>query len=188
MVSGPSRNFRLFVAPSTCRPISNLNALRLPSQRGRSLYDKPLSREALLGSSRSVAAFRQFRSSSCAVRVAPALRHRRQNEAYRCWLARASRPAQRQRDSHRRRARLRSDTERSREDGGLEEHAPMIVDVILKPGVALGVRARLALQNDRVAARHDDPCPDQQHTALPKSDGGVVLARSASHPAGSAGT
>lgn len=54
------------------------------------------------------------------------------------------------------RAGLGAHAEQSREDGGLEQHAPMVVDVVLESGLALCVSAGLALQHDRVAIGHDD--------------------------------
>jgi hypothetical protein len=44
----------------------------------------------------------------------------------------------------------------------------MVIDAILQPGIALGVRTRLALEHDRAAVRKDHPVPDEQHTPLPK--------------------
>ncbi len=52
-------------------------------------------------------------------------------------------------------ASLRSDAQDSREDCCLEQHAPMVVDLVLQPCIALGIGARLALQHDRLAVGHD---------------------------------
>ena len=38
----------------------------------------------------------------------------------------------------------------------------MVVDLVLKAGIAGGVGAGLALENDRFAAGQDEPRPDQQ--------------------------
>ena len=43
---------------------------------------------------------------------------------------------------------------------GLEERGRMVVDLILEMGVAGGVRARSALENDRLAARQNEPQKD----------------------------
>ena len=55
----------------------------------------------------------------------------------------------------------------------------MIIDAILKAGIALRVGAGLALENDGAAVRHDEPVPDEQHAALPKLEAVVILA---AHP------
>ncbi len=52
----------------------------------------------------------------------------------------------------------------------------MIIDAILKAGVAAGVRARQALQNDRTAARQDQAVPDKQPPALAEGHAIIILA------------
>jgi hypothetical protein len=52
----------------------------------------------------------------------------------------------------------------------------MIIDAILQPGIAFGVRAGLAFEHDRAAVREDQPVPDQQHAALAEADAAVILA------------
>jgi hypothetical protein len=44
----------------------------------------------------------------------------------------------------------------------------MIIDAILKPGIAFGVRTGLAFQHDRAAVREDQPVPDEQDAPLPE--------------------
>src|ERR1700733_3518927 len=72
--------------------------------------------------------------------------------------------------------RLRSDAEQRRENRGLEHHAPVIVHFVLEPGVTFGVGARLPLQNDRLAVRHDEAVPDQERAGLAEGYLRVVLA------------
>jgi hypothetical protein len=52
----------------------------------------------------------------------------------------------------------------------------MIIDAILKPGIAFGVRAGLAFQHDRAAVREDQPVPDEQDAPLAEADAAVILA------------
>src|SRR5437879_5076674 len=47
---------------------------------------------------------------------------------------------------------------------------------ILKIGIAFGVRAGLALENDRAPVREDQPVPHEQHATLAEADIVVVLA------------
>ena len=70
---------------------------------------------------------------------------------------------------------LRSDAEQRGEDRRLEQHAPMVVDLVLEAGVAFGIGAGLALQNDRAAVRHDQTIPDQQRPGLTEGNLRVVL-------------
>src|SRR5579884_1503649 len=71
---------------------------------------------------------------------------------------------------------LRSDAEQRGENRRLEQRAPMVVDLVLEAGIALRVGARLTLQNDRAAVRHDQAIPDEERTCLPESDLRIVLA------------
>ena len=50
----------------------------------------------------------------------------------------------------------------------------MIVDVVLKTGIAGGIGARLTLQHDRAAVRHDQAGPDQQDARLPERNLAVI--------------
>jgi hypothetical protein len=50
----------------------------------------------------------------------------------------------------------------------------MIVDLILKSCIAGGIGARLTLQHDRAAVRHDQAGPDQQHTRLPERNLAII--------------
>ena len=52
----------------------------------------------------------------------------------------------------------------------------MVVDLVLEAGIAFGIGARLTLQNDRAAVRHDQAIPDEQRACLPEGDLRVVLA------------
>ena len=56
----------------------------------------------------------------------------------------------------------------------LNKRAPMIVDLVLEAGITCGVGARLTLQYDRRAVRHDQPGPDQQHARLAERDLAVI--------------
>jgi len=73
-------------------------------------------------------------------------------------------------------AELRADPKQRGEDGSPNESRPMMVDLILETRKALRVRARLALQDDRAAIRHDEPCPDEQDAVLPERDLAIVSA------------
>src|SRR5882762_8083178 len=64
------------------------------------------------------------------------------------------------------RSKFAADTEQCRQKRGLEQGAPVIVDLVLEPGIAGGIGARLTLQHDRTAVRHDQASPDQQYTRL----------------------
>src|SRR5260370_863398 len=74
---------------------------------------------------------------------------------------------------------LRSDTQQRREDGRLEQHAPMIVDFVLETGIPFRVGARLAFQHDRPSVGHDETRPHQERPRLAKRDLRVVLANEA---------
>src|SRR5882724_8986025 len=50
----------------------------------------------------------------------------------------------------------------------------MIVDSILETGIACDVGARLPLQHDGPAVRHDQTCPDQQNTRLTERNLAVI--------------
>ena len=54
------------------------------------------------------------------------------------------------------------DTEKRCQDRRLEQHAPVIVDLVFKAGVAFGIRAGLTLEDDRAPVRHDQAIPDQE--------------------------
>jgi hypothetical protein len=56
----------------------------------------------------------------------------------------------------------------------LNHHAPMVVDLVLEPGIPRGVGCWLALEHDRAAAGHDQARPGQQHAALAEGHLGVV--------------
>src|SRR5665213_1645574 len=71
-------------------------------------------------------------------------------------------------------ARLRPDAEDGRQDRGFEQHAPVIVDLILQAGIALRVGTRLTLQHDRAAVWHDQAIPDEERARLAEGDLGVV--------------
>src|SRR5208337_4401493 len=51
-----------------------------------------------------------------------------------------------------------------------EQHAPVVIDLVLEPGISLGVGARLPLQDDRLAVRHDEAVPDQERAGLAEGD------------------
>src|SRR6185312_4815232 len=74
---------------------------------------------------------------------------------------------------------LRTNAEQSRKSRSLEQLTPMVIDTILKPGIAFGIGARLALQHDRAAIREDQPVPDQEHPTLAEANAIVVLANHA---------
>ena len=50
---------------------------------------------------------------------------------------------------------FRSDTQQGRQQRRLEQLAPVKIDLVVKPSIARGIGTRLALKNDRSAARHD---------------------------------
>src|ERR1700677_2973343 len=77
------------------------------------------------------------------------------------------------------RAGFRADAQDGREDRCLEQHAPVVIDLVFQAGIALRIGARLALEHDRPAIRHDQPVPDQQGARLAESDLRVVLANKA---------
>ncbi len=70
---------------------------------------------------------------------------------------------------------LGADAEQCRERGGLEQHRPMIIDIVFEPGIAAGIGAGQAFENDRGAVRHDQSRPDEKDAALPEGDGAIVL-------------
>jgi len=72
------------------------------------------------------------------------------------------------------RSKFAADAEQCRQQRGFEQGPPMIVDLILKAGITGGIGARLTLQHDRAAVRHDQAGPDQQHTRLPKRNLAII--------------
>src|SRR5450631_1377164 len=50
----------------------------------------------------------------------------------------------------------------------------MIVDLILESCIAGSIGARLTLEHDRAAVRHDEAGPDQQHTRLTKCNLAII--------------
>lgn len=50
----------------------------------------------------------------------------------------------------------------------------MIVDLILKSCIAGGIGARLTLQHDRAAVRHNQAGPDQQDARLPERNLAII--------------
>jgi len=71
---------------------------------------------------------------------------------------------------------LGPDAEQGREDRRLEQHAPVIIDLVLQTGMELRIGAGLALQNDGSTVRHDEAIPNQQCAGLAEGHLGVVLA------------
>ena len=61
-----------------------------------------------------------------------------------------------------------------RQQCGLEQFTPMIVDLVLKTRITAGVCPLLSFQNDRSAVRHDQPGPHQQHPRLAECDLAVI--------------
>jgi hypothetical protein len=53
------------------------------------------------------------------------------------------------------RACFRPDAENRRQDRGLEQHTPVVVDLVLQTGIAFRVGAGLTLQHDPAPVRHD---------------------------------
>src|SRR3546814_19810215 len=51
-----------------------------------------------------------------------------------------------------------------------------IVDLVLEPGIAGGVRRGQVLDHDRGAVRHDDAIPDDERPTLADGDDAVVFA------------
>ena len=74
------------------------------------------------------------------------------------------------------RAKLRADAEQGRERRRLQKVSPMIIDAILKPGIAFRVGAGLVFKHDRLAVRKNDPVPDEQDTRLAEGHLAVVAA------------
>src|SRR5690242_17619605 len=72
-------------------------------------------------------------------------------------------------------ARFGADAQERGEDRRLEQHAPVVVDLVLEAGIALGIGAGLTLQHDRATVRHDQAIPDEERTCLPKGDLRIVL-------------
>jgi hypothetical protein len=54
-------------------------------------------------------------------------------------------------------------TKPSRQQRRPEELTRVMINLVLKPGVACGIGTRLTLKDDRSAVRHDQACPDQEH-------------------------
>ena len=77
-----------------------------------------------------------------------------------------------------------SDTKQGRQQRRLEQLAPMMIDLVLKPGISRRIGTRLALKDDRSAVRHDQACPDQEHARLAEVQRGCRRSRSAARPAG----
>src|SRR6266478_7405749 len=73
-------------------------------------------------------------------------------------------------------SKLAADAEQRRQQGSLEQGAPMIVDLVLETGKTGGIGAGLTLQHDRAAVRHDQAGPDQQHARLTEGDLAIVNA------------
>ena len=71
---------------------------------------------------------------------------------------------------------LGADGKQRREASGLGEIPPIVIDSILKAGIAGGVGAGLTLQHDRATVRQYETVPDEKHAALPELDVVVVLA------------
>src|SRR5260370_6936174 len=74
----------------------------------------------------------------------------------------------------RRCSKLAADAEQCRQEGSLEQGDPMIVDLILETGKTRGIGARLTLQHDRAAIRHDQAGPDQHPTRLTHAHPAIV--------------
>ena len=70
---------------------------------------------------------------------------------------------------------LGADAEQGREDRGFEQHAPVIIDLILQAGIALGSAPGWRSSTIELAVRHDQAIPDQQRARLSEGDLGVVL-------------
>ena len=51
----------------------------------------------------------------------------------------------------------------------------MIVDLIFEAGVAFGIRAGLAFEDDRAPVRHDEPGPDEQRPRLAEGNLRIIL-------------
>ena len=67
-----------------------------------------------------------------------------------------------------------ADAEQCRQERGLKQGAPMIVDLILKSCIAGGIGTRLTFQHDRAAVRHDQARPDQENTRLVERNLAVI--------------
>jgi len=74
---------------------------------------------------------------------------------------------------------LGTDAEQGREDRRLEQHAPIVIDLVRQAGIPCRIGARLALQNDRAAVRHDEAVPHQQRPGLAERHLGAVFANKA---------
>jgi len=51
----------------------------------------------------------------------------------------------------------------------------MVIDAILKPGIAGSVSTRLAFQHDGAAIGQDQAVPDEEDAALPERRAGIIL-------------
>src|ERR1700693_248997 len=71
-------------------------------------------------------------------------------------------------------AELGADAEGGRECSRHDQAAPMVIDLILEAGEALGVGARLAFEHDGAPVRHEQPGPNKQDPVLPERDLAVV--------------
>jgi hypothetical protein len=56
----------------------------------------------------------------------------------------------------------------------LEQLAPMMIDLVLKPSISPGVSTRLPLKDDRSAIRHNQARPDQEDARLAEGNLAVV--------------
>ena len=74
------------------------------------------------------------------------------------------------------RASFGSNAEQGGEHGGFEQHAPVVVDLILQPGIARGVSTGLAFEHDGATVGQDEPGPGEQDAGLAEVDLGVVFA------------
>src|SRR5690606_15804697 len=74
---------------------------------------------------------------------------------------------------------LRTHGEQCGQACGLHQIPPVIIDAILKAGIAGSIGACLALEHDRAAVGEDHPVPDQQDAALAEGNAIVVFANDA---------
>src|SRR5438105_10398188 len=74
------------------------------------------------------------------------------------------------------RSELCPDAKYGREERRLEQFTPVVVDLVLKTGIALSIGTRLPLQDDRTAVWHDQSGPDQEDARLAERDLAVVHA------------
>ena len=66
------------------------------------------------------------------------------------------------------------DSDQGRETGCPEHGTPVVVDLVFNPREALPVGPRQAFEDDRAAARQDEPRPDEEDTGLARADLGIV--------------